>query len=256
MLQKLHEIFDNKYFSTTLILALGLYASLLGPELPESVKNLFNNTIFRILVLFLVVVRGNKDPKMSIMLAIVFVLTLDYIYAKSATETFGLSPIDEIRKYGKYYEPIPLYTMGGVPPPEIIRNKTLFKRDDINHIKIAIKYYSDVYHNGYNTIEPLKKIVTLSDNINNIRDKINNFRNIISNAQKIINTARGHTAKERINQAKDDIKTAQQDINKEMDSATILIKDFHIKFYWFLAENNFPFRFLVPLDVFTKAMLN
>jgi len=88
MLQKLHEIFDSKYFSTTLILALGLYASLLGPELPEPVKNLFNNTIFRILLLFLVVVRGNKDPRMAIMVAIVFVLTLDYIFAESAKETF------------------------------------------------------------------------------------------------------------------------------------------------------------------------
>jgi hypothetical protein len=88
MLQKLREVFDNEYFSTTVTLALGLYASLLGPELPDAVKKLFTNTIFRILILFLVVVRGNKDPKMAIMVAVVFVLTLDYIYAKSAKEAF------------------------------------------------------------------------------------------------------------------------------------------------------------------------
>lgn len=84
----LQEVFDNKYVSTVITIALGLYAALLGPELPDMVKDLFNNTIFRIIVLFLVVVRGNRDPKMAIMIAVAFVLTLDYIYAKSARETF------------------------------------------------------------------------------------------------------------------------------------------------------------------------
>jgi hypothetical protein len=84
----LQEVFDNKYISTTITIALGLYAALLGPDLPPFIKDLFNNTIFRIFILFLVVVRGNQDPKMAIMIAVAFVLTLDYIYAKSAKETF------------------------------------------------------------------------------------------------------------------------------------------------------------------------
>lgn len=84
----LQEVFDNKYISSVITIALGLYAALLGPELPNSVKDLFNNTIFRIVILFIVVVRGNQDPKMAIMIVIAFVLTLDYIYAKSAKETF------------------------------------------------------------------------------------------------------------------------------------------------------------------------
>jgi hypothetical protein len=84
----LQEVYDNKYVSTAITVALGLYAALLGPEVPDFVKDLFNNTIFRIFILFIVVVRGNKDPKMAIMIAIAFVLTLDYIYAKSAKETF------------------------------------------------------------------------------------------------------------------------------------------------------------------------
>lgn len=84
----LQEVFDNEYVSTAITVALALYASLLGPNLPPMIKNLFNNTLFRILVLFLVVVRGNKDPKMAIMIAVAFVLTLDYIYARSAKETF------------------------------------------------------------------------------------------------------------------------------------------------------------------------
>ena len=84
------EVTNNKYVTTAITIGLGLYAALLGPNLPNFVKDLFTNTLFRILVLFLVVVRGNKDPQMSIMIAIAFVLTLDYIYVKDAKETFKM----------------------------------------------------------------------------------------------------------------------------------------------------------------------
>jgi hypothetical protein len=82
------EVFNNKYVSTTITIGLGLYAALLGPNLPDFVKNLFKNTLFRIIILFLVIVRGNKDPKMAIMIAIAFILTLDYVYVRDAKETF------------------------------------------------------------------------------------------------------------------------------------------------------------------------
>jgi hypothetical protein len=82
------EVVNNKYVSTAITIGLGLYAALLGPNLPTFVKDLFKNTLFRILVLFLVVVRGNKDPKMAIMIAIAFVLTLDYVYVRDAKEAF------------------------------------------------------------------------------------------------------------------------------------------------------------------------
>jgi hypothetical protein len=84
------EVTNNKYVSTAITIGLGLYAALLGPNLPKFVKDLFTNTLFRILVLFLVVVRGNKDPQMAIMIAVAFVLTLDYIYVRDAKETFQM----------------------------------------------------------------------------------------------------------------------------------------------------------------------
>jgi len=82
------EVLDNKYFTTAITVILGLYAALLGPNLPPFMQKLFSNTIFRICVLFLVVVSGNKDPKIAIMIAVAFVLTLDYLYAQQAKEAF------------------------------------------------------------------------------------------------------------------------------------------------------------------------
>jgi hypothetical protein len=83
------DIVNNKYVSTAITIGLGLYVALLGPELPTFVKDLFQNTLFRILILFLVVVRGNKDPKMAIMIAVAFILTLDYLYVRDTKETFS-----------------------------------------------------------------------------------------------------------------------------------------------------------------------
>lgn len=82
------EILDNKYVSTGVTVGLALYAALLGPNLPPFIQQLFSNTVFRIIVLFLVVVSGNKNPKIAIMVAVGFVLTLDYIYAKESKEAF------------------------------------------------------------------------------------------------------------------------------------------------------------------------
>lgn len=96
------EVANNKYVSTAITIGLGLYAALLGPNLPKFVKDLFTNTLFRIFILFLVVVRGNKDPKMAIMIAVAFVLTLDFIYLKDAKETF--KTIEGMHEQGHYSE--------------------------------------------------------------------------------------------------------------------------------------------------------
>ena len=80
------EVVNNKYVSTAITIGLGLYAALLGPNLPTFVKDLFKNTLFRILILFLVIVRGNKDPKMAIMIAVAFILTLDYVHVRDVKE--------------------------------------------------------------------------------------------------------------------------------------------------------------------------
>jgi hypothetical protein len=95
------EVINNKYVSTAITIGLGLYAALLGPNLPTFVKDLFQNTLFRILILFLVVVRGNKDPKMAIMIAVGFVLTLDYIYVRDTKEAFESLKESNIEGFGK-----------------------------------------------------------------------------------------------------------------------------------------------------------
>jgi len=85
----LSDILNDKYISTALTIMVGLYAATLGPNLPPFVKDLFSNSIFKIIVLFLVVVRANKNPMMSIVIAVAFVMTLEHIQKKDAFSAFA-----------------------------------------------------------------------------------------------------------------------------------------------------------------------
>jgi len=84
----LSDILNDKYISTALTIMVGLYAATLGPNLPPSIKDLFSNSIFKMIVLFLVVVRANKNPTMSIVIAVAFVMILEHIQKKDAFSAF------------------------------------------------------------------------------------------------------------------------------------------------------------------------
>lgn len=85
----MENIFDNPYVISTLTILIILYVSSIRPELPPYVKVLFNNPLFRVLILFLIVVRGNKDPVFSLVLATAFVATLTFLGQQQATEAFA-----------------------------------------------------------------------------------------------------------------------------------------------------------------------
>ena len=66
---------DNKYVSTILTTFLVVYASTAAPRLPGIIKILFNNTIFKVIFLGLIAYSVNRDPKLSVLLAVVFTVT-------------------------------------------------------------------------------------------------------------------------------------------------------------------------------------
>jgi len=81
--------FSNEYSSTIATMFLVLYGGLAAPKLPQFVVNLFDNPIFRLIVLSLIVYKGNKDPKFSIMIAVVFTMTLNIINKQTFLEGFA-----------------------------------------------------------------------------------------------------------------------------------------------------------------------
>jgi hypothetical protein len=84
----MENIFDNSYVMVVLSVTIALYIASLSTSIPKFVPELFNNPIFRVVVLFLVVVRGNKDPVFSLLLGIAYVSTLIFLNKKQAKEAF------------------------------------------------------------------------------------------------------------------------------------------------------------------------
>ena len=86
-------IHENKYVFHTLSLFLGMYVALARPKLPTFIAKLFENPLFRIVVISYIVYRGNKDPQLSIMIATAFLVTMHMIN-KTRVENFSTSPHD------------------------------------------------------------------------------------------------------------------------------------------------------------------
>lgn len=66
----------NEYVSAALTIFLILYAGLAAPQLPEYVANLFDNPLFKLLILFLIAYSANKNPTVSVIAAIGLMISI------------------------------------------------------------------------------------------------------------------------------------------------------------------------------------
>lgn len=72
----LSRVLGNEVVSTALTVFLVLYAVMAAPNLPPFLARWFDNPIFRVLVLFLVLLLANYDPTVALLTAIGFVISL------------------------------------------------------------------------------------------------------------------------------------------------------------------------------------
>lgn len=83
-----------------IIIFLVLYSSLVNNNSPKFIIRLFENSIFRILLLGLIIYYGNSIPELSLMLSIGFIITMNIILKKKLFENFnemtGLPRSDDI----------------------------------------------------------------------------------------------------------------------------------------------------------------
>ena len=80
-------------FSTNKLLVIftifiSLYSSKIRPELPKFIKNLFNNYLFRLMILSFIAYRSNEDPSLSIIIAIAFINTMNMLLQAEMKESF------------------------------------------------------------------------------------------------------------------------------------------------------------------------
>jgi hypothetical protein len=87
---------SNKNFKASDIMRSGLYiflilySGLAKPNLPSSLKPLFNSNLFKILIFFLIVYLAQKenDIMMSLLVAIAFFITMTLLTESTITEKF------------------------------------------------------------------------------------------------------------------------------------------------------------------------
>ena len=70
---------NNKWVSATVSLILSLYIVTIRPKLPDFMMRIFENPIFRIAVMALIVYRGHGDPQLAIVIAVAFLFTMNLI---------------------------------------------------------------------------------------------------------------------------------------------------------------------------------
>jgi hypothetical protein len=67
---------NHKILNTVVGMLLVLYAAMAAPKLPESVAKVFNNSYFKIGIMFMIGYLANRDPSTSIIVAVALFVTL------------------------------------------------------------------------------------------------------------------------------------------------------------------------------------
>ena len=78
----------DKSVSSPLTIILIIYIILLKWRVPSYIKYIFNNVIFRFFIIFLIIGNMYINPEFSLVLAIAYIMTLDYINLFGYKEAF------------------------------------------------------------------------------------------------------------------------------------------------------------------------
>lgn len=87
------DFFENKYFFAVFSIFMFMYAVQIRPTLPKFMMDLFQNPIFRVAILFLILVRGYKDPQFSLIVAVAFLLIMNVVNEQLFQENFADSQL-------------------------------------------------------------------------------------------------------------------------------------------------------------------
>ena len=95
------EIYVQNIF---LFLLLVIFFIVYGPKIimgvPFSLKNLFNNKMFKILVVILIVTISTKNFQLALVFSIIFLITVNIVHSSEVMEDFNI-PVNNIEEYNK-----------------------------------------------------------------------------------------------------------------------------------------------------------
>lgn len=184
----LEKLLGDPYIMTSLRVFLGLYAAFAAPQLPKNIALLMDSTLIRIIFAAAIVYAGLKDPLTAILIAIVFIVTLQtankyklYDTSESITKLGGISWLpsaklaqlnnikqrnEDISKHNKEIknEKQPVSTL----TPELLRQNS---REMNRHILNAQLLNNQRIQNLKNEMERTKLSNTIQDAIHKATTK-------------------------------------------------------------------------------------
>lgn len=95
------SVINNEYVSAALSVVLVVYAGMAAPQLPERVARLFENTLFRVLVFFLIAYTARKDASVAAIAAIGLMVSLQTLNRYNLNRALGglVSGISSVVNY-------------------------------------------------------------------------------------------------------------------------------------------------------------
>ena len=79
---------QNSYLFAVLSIFLTMYGPRLHMKLPQSIKNLFDNVVFRGAVLFLIAYLSSSNFQSSLVISIIFLVTMNVLHTSKVLESF------------------------------------------------------------------------------------------------------------------------------------------------------------------------
>jgi len=95
------SVINNEYVSAAISVVLVVYAGMAAPQLPERVARLFENTLFRVLIFFLIAYTARKDASVAAIAAIGLMVSLQTLNRYNLNKALGnlVSGVGSVVKY-------------------------------------------------------------------------------------------------------------------------------------------------------------
>jgi len=138
--KNIKSMLDNPTIYAVLILFIGIYGPRLSPKLPKVVRDLFDNSIFRLAILTLVLYMTNKNLQLALLVSIGFMLITSLTNSMQMEEFIIKNTLDGYTDFGsatiKMNEP-------KEKAPPAAKPKSLLKSLQ-DEIKTAINGYKNI----------------------------------------------------------------------------------------------------------------
>jgi hypothetical protein len=106
--QTLNLINDNKVLSSVLGMLLVLYAALAAPKLPKNVVEIFDNSLFKLGYMFLVVYLASKNPSLAIISSVALFVTIQTLASHKVVDTVVDATQTITNKVSRFVDQLPI----------------------------------------------------------------------------------------------------------------------------------------------------